>query len=102
MSTPEQMRELRIGLAFLGENLGVKRGLGGEVLEQQRLGNGRRGRHALGRGAGKAVARKASLGSAKDELTPEVTCHAEGAHLVSKHSPTRKVKIPCCDATLWR
>ena len=66
----QEMREIRIGLAFLGEDFGIERGLGGEVLEQQPFGNGSGRRHALGRGAGKAVAGEAPLGGAQDQLTP--------------------------------
>src|ERR1700748_1727242 len=57
------------------------------MLEQQPFGNGSRRRHALGRGAGKAMARKTALGGAQYQLSPQITCHAEGTHLVSKHSP---------------
>ena len=67
---PEQMRKFGVGLAFLGEDFGVQRGLGGEVLEQQPFRNGRGRRHALGRGAGKAVAGEASLRGAQDQLPP--------------------------------
>ena len=74
------MREIRIGLALLGEDLGVQRGLGGEVLEQQPFRNGRGRRHALGRGAGKAVTGEAPLGGAQDQLPPQVTGHAQGRH----------------------
>src|SRR5690348_5209941 len=91
------MRQLRIGLAFLGQDLRIERGLGGEVLEQQRLRNGGGGCHALGRGAGKAIAGKASLGCAKDQLPAQVTCHAQTGHVVSKHSPTQKSSF-CCGA----
>ena len=72
----QQMREIRIGLAFLGEDFGIERGLGREVLEQQPFRNGGGGRHALGRGAGKAIAGEAPLGGAQDQLTPQITGHA--------------------------
>src|SRR5882757_619266 len=84
----EQMGKIRISLAFLGKYFGVQRGLGGEVLEQQPFRNGGRGRDALGRGAGKAVAGKATLGGAKDQLAPQIAGHAEVRHgRVSNHSP---------------
>jgi hypothetical protein len=60
------------------------------MLEQQPFGNRGRSRHALGRGAGKAMAGEATLGRAQDQLAPQITGHAEGAHLVSKHSPLRQ------------
>src|ERR1700760_1332923 len=60
------------------------------MLEQHPFGKGSGGRHALGRGAGKAMAGKATLGGAQYQLSPQITCHAEGAHLVSKHSPLRR------------
>src|SRR5579871_1879069 len=85
------MRQHRVGLAFLGEDFGIERRLGREVLEQQRFRNGGRRRHTLGRGAGKAVAGKASLGCAKDQLPAQVAGHAKAGHLVSKHSPTPEV-----------
>jgi hypothetical protein len=50
------------------------------MLEQQALRNGGRRRDALGRGSGKAVAGKATLGGAQDQLPPQVTGHAQGAH----------------------
>src|SRR6516162_8776132 len=87
------MRKLRIGLAFLGQDLRIERSLGGKVLEQQGFRNGGGRRHALGRGAGKAVSGEATLGGTQDQLPPEVAGHAQGAHLVSKHSPTKKVKV---------
>jgi hypothetical protein len=84
----EQVREIRIGLALLCQDFGIERGLGGEVLEQQPFRNGRGRRHALGRGAGKAVTGKASLGGAQNQLPPQVTGHAQGRHGgVSNHSP---------------
>ena len=87
---PEQVREIRIGLALLREDFGIERGLGREVLEQQPFRNGGGRRDALGRGAGKAVAGKASLGGAQDQLPPQVTGHAQGGHEgVSNHSPWR-------------
>ena len=84
----EQVRKVRIGLAFFRENFGIERGLGREVLEQQPFRNGSGRRHALGRGAGKAVAGEASLRGAQDQLPPQVTGHAQGGHeRVSNHSP---------------
>src|SRR5579885_2567508 len=68
------------------------------MLEQQPFGNGSGGRHALGRGAGKAMAGKATLGGAQYQLTPQITRHAEGAHLVSKHSPLWRSQGICCGA----
>jgi hypothetical protein len=49
----------------LPRDLGVERALEGRCFEQQPFRNGSRGRHALGRGAGKAVAGEASLGALK-------------------------------------
>jgi hypothetical protein len=62
---PAQMRQIRIGLAFLGEDFRVKRCLGREVLEQQALRNRGRGGDAFGRRARKPVAGKATLGGAR-------------------------------------
>ena len=62
---PKQVRKIRIRLALFRENLGIERGLRGEVLEQQPFRNGSGRRHALGRGAGKAVPGKASFGGAQ-------------------------------------
>ncbi len=86
----EQMCKIRIGLTLFREDLGIECSLGGEVLEQQAFRNGRSGRHALGRGAGKAVTGKASLRGAQDQLPPQITGHAQGRHeRVSNHSPWR-------------
>src|ERR1700758_2387918 len=92
------MRKLRIALALLGQNPRVERCLRRKMLEQQRFRNGGSRRHALGRSAGKAMSGEATLGGTQDELPPEVAGHAQSAHLVSKHSPTVKVKDLCCGA----
>src|SRR6201995_5898636 len=86
------MRQDRVRLAFLSQDFRVERGLEREMLEQKRLGNGCCGRHALGRGAGKAVAGKTALGRPEDELPAQIAGHAKRCHLVSKHSPTTNVK----------
>jgi hypothetical protein len=62
------------------------------MLEQQTFRNRRSGGDAPCGRAGKAVSGETSPGGAQDELPPQVAGHAKSAHLVSKHSPSRKVK----------
>src|ERR1700753_3715143 len=85
------MRQLRIGLALIGKDFGIKRGLRREMLEQQPLGDGGGRRDALGRRPRETVTCKATLRRAQDELTPQVAGHAQGRHEACEYLLTSRM-----------
>src|SRR5665213_4296843 len=77
---PEQIGQIRIGLALLGQDLGIQRRFGREVLEQQAFRDRGGRRDALGRGSRKTMTGKATPRRAQDQLPPQVAGHAKGVH----------------------